>query len=996
MHTLTFIKCEDCTLAQFLESSLFDSNFDITNLDQSYPAGKQVRVPCNIGYSGFFKLTCEEGKWQSRGDLCKARPCGHPGDAPFADFHLHKGDDFVFGSQVVYTCHKGYQMVSRTNSRQCMAGGWDGVVPVCEAQQCPEIYVESNVNVVGDPVEATFGNVVRFSCKSSSEILIGPTEIYCDERGEWSGPPSKCEEIKCTVPLIENGFVNGDQNEYKEYDVLLFECNSKYKPSEDRPSKCTKAGIRAEWTPTPRCEIIKCQLTLPALEGTSYDPPTKSMFSPGDTVKVMCGEQHWISNHNQTSAVSTCLSSGEWSIRPICKEVTCNNRRHNTIYSWYIHWGEKILLGRRVNYACKSGYKKPDGFSWLTCTRSGWTPDPPCQEKTCPRHELQYADIINDKQEYKLNEQANYVCKNMYEGQFTRTCYESGWYPDNPIQKCRERSCQRPDISNAHITYNSKYTYRSGESLGYQCTMDNNQRFYATCDRGDWSGLNSCPGTKPCPKLTLENGFAVGPFSDMSYYTCNNGYKLRSKGWWGEAKCDKGIWTGVEQCVEASMCGDVPAIPNAEVKLEAKVNGRHQSAVITCKEGYQANISHLTCHEGEWHSNVSSLKTICKRDPSSVLSAVAQTCGPPSKVYNAVIMTPYQQEYLSDSQVTYQCRAAYKMEGEDTIRCHNGKWEEKNITCAPLSCDLPPADAGIIVKGLPDNDETVLPDRFLTFSCDDPGKHLNGSSTLICGKDGQWDHPFPTCEDITCKIAAVPPALTVVGLPQANEIINIGHKLRFHCSDDNLYTLEGTEEVQCLETGEWNNPFPTCSEKCQVPYVPINVATTSSYGTYVRGGQKLRFTCQLQGQFLQGKNEVTCLRNGKWSDPFPKCGAPLGCGQAPPLIDGDIKFSVKFTHQNNEQVQYTCKRYFFMEGTPYKTCVNGEWRGDIRCLKPCTVDREVMNKHHVEFKYRRDDKMYSSHNDEIEFRCQYGRRHVGNLLMRQTCLEGVIHIPTCQ
>lgn len=63
-----------------------------------------------------------------------------------------------------------------------------------------------------------------------------------------------------------------------------------------------------------------------------------------------------------------------------------------------------------------------------------------------------------------------------------------------------------------------------------------------------------------------------------------------------------------------------------------------------------------------------------------------------------------------------------------------------------FKCDLPPADGEVVIKGLPDNEQDVLPDRFLRFSCEAPGKVLNGSSMLICGKDGKWDHPFPTCE----------------------------------------------------------------------------------------------------------------------------------------------------------------------------------------------------------------------------------------------------------
>lgn len=61
------------------------------------------------------------------------------------------------------------------------------------AKQCPLIHVDNNVQVIGDLEEATSGNVVRFSCKSSSEILIGSSEVYCDDHGEWSSTPPKCQ-----------------------------------------------------------------------------------------------------------------------------------------------------------------------------------------------------------------------------------------------------------------------------------------------------------------------------------------------------------------------------------------------------------------------------------------------------------------------------------------------------------------------------------------------------------------------------------------------------------------------------------------------------------------------------------------------------------------------------------------------------------------------------------------------------------------------------------
>lgn len=65
----------------------------------------------------------------------------------------------------------------------------------------------------------------------------------------------------------------------------------------------------------------------------------------------------------------------------------------------------------------------------------------------------------------------------------------------------------------------------------------------------------------------------------------------------------------------------------------------------------------------------------------SSLAAIASHCSPPPKVENAVVMTPYQKEYLSDSKVTYECRDRYMMEEEQTLQCKDGKWEEKNIKC---------------------------------------------------------------------------------------------------------------------------------------------------------------------------------------------------------------------------------------------------------------------------------------------------------------------------
>lgn len=162
------------------------------------------------------------------------------------------------------------------------------------------------------------------------------------------------------------------------------------------------------------------------------------------------------------------------------------------------------------------------------------------------------------------------------------------------------------------------------------------------------------------------------------------------------------------------------------------------------------------------------------------------------------------------------------------------------IYSSALSCDLPPVDDDeLVVSGLPDGDNPILPDRFVKFSCKGPRKVLKGRPMVICGRDGRWDGPFPTCEgkaphenifaelrcetleakqwwnsascapEITCEVPPMHRHLRVIGLPPGNETVNIGHTLRFSCNNAN--PLEGREEIQCLESGQWSSPFPKCA-----------------------------------------------------------------------------------------------------------------------------------------------------------------------------------------
>ncbi|XP_076582273.1 complement factor H-related protein 1-like [Chaetodon auriga] len=446
------------------------------------------------------------------------------------------------------------------------------------------------------------------------------------------------------------------------------------------------------------------------------------------------------------------------------------------------------------------------------------------------------------------------------------------------------------------------------------------------------------------------------------------------------------LWGNVQVSLSQNVtCSELPDVHHAHVSEETKKAEYREGHVIhfTCETGYISGPTiRYVCTNTGW---LAVHRGACYLKP----------CELPDDTPNGYYQIIHGEEFVFGTRIKYFCNEGYQMVSkEDTRTCLLEKWTNHVPICEPLSCDPPPADVQVTVQGLPENEDPILPDRFLKFSCNDPWKRLNGTSLLICGKDGQWDNPFPSCEDITCEVPVMHHHLSVAGLPAADKTVKTGHKLQFQCHDE--YTLDGSEEIECLQTGQWSAPFPTCTEKCIIRGVPQNVQYTPRVrNSQLRKGEKLTFSCRWHGEVVRGKKEIECSASGQWSDPFPTCGEPLGCERPPPLTDGDTKESLQFRYRHNARVEYICQNYYIMEGRPYKTCNNGEWIGHMRCLKPCTVTEEAMRKHNIAFYYRRDDKLYSTHDDEIQFRCVGRTRPDGIHNMRQRCVDGVMQLPTC-
>ncbi|RVE55356.1 hypothetical protein OJAV_G00237180 [Oryzias javanicus] len=281
------------------------------------------------------------------------------------------------------------------------------------------------------------------------------------------------------------------------------------------------------------------------------------------------------------------------------------------------------------------------------------------------------------------------------------------------------------------------------------------------------------------------------------------------------------------------------------------------------------------------------------------------------------------------------------------------------------------------------------------------GQYMNGETvdykcahaeeyegTATC-YEGKWNKTIE-CPGPPCVVPHQRPGLTTS--PIISEVKS-GGKLNVFCNYG--YALEGANEIECLDTGVWSPIFPTCTKTCAMPVIPKTLRLmTPVEERRAKKGQKLKFECKKRGKFLQGNAEIECLESGDWSNQLPRCG-DVGLCSAPPAIEfGDVMGS-RTEYQEGESVEYICPNYYVMEGGPRRTCRNGQWTGHVRCIKPCTVTKEEMDKRNVQSRKPWFDKIYCPHEHHLTFICKDGKRHDERVGLRQQCIEGVISLPTC-
>ncbi|GBL94820.1 Limulus clotting factor C [Araneus ventricosus] len=214
--------------------------------------------------------------------------------------------------------------------------------------------------------------------------------------------------------------------------------------------------------------------------------------------------------------------------------------------------------------------------------------------------------------------------------------------------------------------------------------------------------------------------------------------------------------------------------------------------------------------------------------------------------------------FLPGSSIHFDCEEGYELEGDEwIIYCKlTGEWSSNPPTCKVLStfeeippaetrmgCPYPTVDPDGAIEDIPPNDPRRSGEGFeagspVSFTCND-GYEIQGSSTIICLRNGQWNNPPPICR--INLLAVNPVASDLEQCTDPGPIANggvivyysiararrspsvsaikypVGTRLEYDCIEE--YRLQGERQLNCRSTGQWSGKKPTCVAECGLSLV---------------------------------------------------------------------------------------------------------------------------------------------------------------------------------
>uniref|UniRef100_A0A1A9VUL7 Sushi, von Willebrand factor type A, EGF and pentraxin domain-containing protein 1 n=1 Tax=Glossina austeni TaxID=7395 RepID=A0A1A9VUL7_GLOAU len=492
-------------------------------------AGSTAIYECEQGYVlvGEPISSCGlGGEWSGKSPSCRFVDCGSPA-RPDHGVVMLLNLTTTAGSMVRFECDDDYWLEGPSELYCTTEGKWSGDVPICELVTCDTPTVPPGSFVVG--YDYNVHSKITYNC-DPGHVLRGNSVLECLDTGEWNTEAPFCEYIDCgAITPIPHGVHKYTMNTTFVGSEVTFSCSQAHKLSGVPKRVCLESGIWSDMSP--KCEEIRCTEPILAphsllsvtgndrMYGRTLIRTSESIQNSAQTYRIGALAKYRCERGYKMvgEALVTCEDNGQWSgTVPECIYVECGpppniDRGKVTLATNATYYGAAALYECDINF-------KLDGVSRRLCTEDGtWSHETPkCIEITCEEPELS-ENLIMEAGERSIGSLAKFRCQRgrTLFGNDTRVCQKNGkWTGKSPI--CKPVDCGRPlPIENGRVIVVNETTLYGG-SAEYHCVPGFNRigQYLRKCtEDGAWSGDEprcELVATEAQESSGLGTGIAIG------------------------------------------------------------------------------------------------------------------------------------------------------------------------------------------------------------------------------------------------------------------------------------------------------------------------------------------------------------------------------------------------------------------------------------------------------------------------------------------------------
>uniref|UniRef100_A0A8C2AZW3 Sushi, von Willebrand factor type A, EGF and pentraxin domain-containing protein 1 n=1 Tax=Cyprinus carpio TaxID=7962 RepID=A0A8C2AZW3_CYPCA len=899
--------------------------------------GSEVVFSCKEGYEliGSSHQSCtEEGIWKGDVPYCKALSCAHP---TLPEYGIMKGSNFTYGSKVTFSCEKGYVPQEPIES-QCQSDlKWSREPHVCQPVTCGEPpvvdYAEYTLN------GKVYRSTLTYTCiEGYSYTLLGVETQECLPSGNWTRNSAQCVPRSCgPPPQVDHALPDAGHQLFG--DTAIYFCDDGYIAGNNTKLFCNAQGV---WAPPdgfgiPHCIANFCQRP-PDLPHAILDSINKPKYASNTEVSYKC-EEGFVLN---TTGTLRCMIGGEWTPSPLdigCMPVRCS--KPDSIEKGYVS-GNNYSFGAVIAYSCDKGYFIR-GEKRRICKANGeWGGVlPTCQPISCPSPPrlangfIQVNTIL--KNSYVYSSRVTYACNDGFRltGKPDRICMANKQWSNNSPPVCVLLTCPTPpDIKNGR--YHGS-TFEVGNSV-WTCIVE------LSCEEG--YVLHGARTLRCTPSQEWNDSFPVckqvfcGPPPEVAF-----GDPSDALSYFGSVvtySCMDGFTLRKESSVRCQADGNWSKPYPECIPVECPHPEDIPNGIVDVQGLMYLSTAVYSCKAG--YDLAGNSTVLCGQSGQwigGVPICHPVKCAAPKEIPNGSVR--YFKLQFSQS-VTYSCHRGYRLQGPEMLTClENGQWHQEAPTCVEIFCSPPKPIKNGFVEGR-DHKFGVT----IFYSCF-PGFLLVGNNHLTCEEHG-WSSSEPKCMPADCGLpphidfgdyskVKEPPGeddiLTSQHLPVINSFLH-GSLVQYHCHSG--YEMKGDIVLMCQEDGTWNGTAPVCAPaQCETPPSPEYgsvMVTDSALGSLAE------YSCK-DGYELNGQSIRQCISGKQWSNDVPRC-LPISCGNPGGIANGEV--IGKFFHFK-ALIHYECHKGFVLEGVETRTCqVDGKWDSKAPSCRAISCGRPVVSK----------------------------------------------------